>query len=75
MSIPGAINQHEGHEATCLCCVHCESGDDQGYSSMTPGMGPYITCERGVFFMVSPDEFHKIIHKGRLCELFEGRKS
>ena len=68
------VNHHEDHEATCLCCAHCKSGDDPGWSSVSPGMGPYISCGQQIFTMVGPASFHETIHTARTCDEFKERQ-
>lgn len=65
-------NMHEGHEASCLCCVHMRLGFDPGWSSYTPGEGPMLVCSKGRFAETgNMREVHEI---ARHCDVFHGRE-
>jgi hypothetical protein len=69
-------NMHGNHEATCLCCIHFDTGYDGGYSDVTPGVGWYSKCLQGHFYTTQyteGNEMHELYTQGRTCVDFEGK--
>lgn len=69
-------NAHEGHCATCLCCVFLTANMGMpGYGEMTPSSPPVINCDKRVFKLKQGDwDIWQILHDAaKHCTLFEGR--
>jgi len=69
------INTHQGHVASCLCCIYFElTAQGLPYSDFTPGDSATIECKKRVFDMIySPEQedMHKVINLGQTCEEFQ----
>jgi len=71
-------NKHEGHRASCLCCIHLELAlGAVHYSDVTPGDCGEVYCGRERFPAMGPDAdfldlrvLHDAVDK---CPDFRGR--
>jgi len=66
---------HNGHAASCLCCIQLYVRDEEcGYSEYTPGSPACIDCQKGHFKGDIYDVtllFQELHDKAQTCKDFE----
>lgn len=79
-NILASLKRHEGHPASCLCCVHFNTSFESDWSDITPGagLGYYCYNQDSSWYQIGDledrQELHDKLMVAQECEQFQGRR-